>query len=176
MRKVTLGLANSLDNYIARQDGACDWLFWDEETAAVSSAYLQTVDTFLIGRKTYEVMVANGSTSYPGFQHYVFSRTLPNSPDPNVAIIAEDAATFVKRLKHEPGKGLCLYGGGALAHSLLVENLIDEIVLNIQPVLLGSGIPLFYESKRQIALVLLECKPCQRGNLIVTYRVKGSEL
>ena len=59
MRKVTLGLANSLDNYIARADGTCDWLLWDDETAAVSSAYLQTVDTFLIGRKTYEVMLAN---------------------------------------------------------------------------------------------------------------------
>lgn len=176
MRKVTLGLANSLDNCIARADGACDWLFWDEETATVSSEYLQTVDTFLIGRKTYEVMVAHGSTSYPGFKHYVFSRTLPRSPDPNVEIIAEDAAAFIKRLKHEAGKGLCLYGGGELARSLLVADLVDEIVLNLHPVLLGSGIPLFYEMPWQIDLELLHCKPCKRGNILLTYRVKRREI
>jgi dihydrofolate reductase len=176
MRKVTLGLANSLDNYIARTDGACDWLLWDDETAAVSSVYLQTVDTFLIGRKTYEVMLANGTTSYPGFQHYVFSRTLPKSTDPNVEVIGEDAAAFVARLKREAGKGLCLYGGGELARSLFVAHLIDEIVLNIHPVLLGSGVPLFYEMPQPMALELLESKPCQRGNIIVTYRVKRSEL
>jgi dihydrofolate reductase len=172
MRKITLGLANSLDNFIAREDGAYDWLMWDEETAAISSAYLQTVDTFLIGRKTYEVMLANGTTSYPGFQHYVFSRTLPPSSDPNVEIIAEDAAAFVRKLKGEAGKGLCVYGGGELARSLFVADLIDEIVLNIHPVLLGSGIPLFHEMERQIDLELLGAKPLQQGKLLVTYRVK----
>jgi dihydrofolate reductase len=173
MRKLTLGLANSLDNYIARADGACDWLMWDEETAAISSVYLQTVDTFLIGRKTYEVMLANGSSSYPGFKRYVFSRTLPASPDPNVEIIAEDAEAFVRRIKGEAGQGICLYGGGELARSLFLANLIDEIVLNIHPVLLGSGIPLFHETRRQIDLELLDCKPCSHGKILVTYRVKN---
>jgi dihydrofolate reductase len=173
MRKVTLGLASSLDNYIARPNGAYDWLLWDKETAAISSAYLATVDTFLIGRKTYEVMSANGTTSYPGFQHYVFSRTLQKSSDPNVTIIAEDAATFVRQLKGEAGKGICVYGGGELARSLFAVNLIDEIVLNIHPVLLGSGIRLFYEMAQQIDLELLEAKRLQHGKLLVTYRVKN---
>ncbi len=173
MRKVTLGLANSLDNFIARKNGACDWLRWDEETAAISSAYLQTVDTFLMGRKTYEVMLANGLTSYPGFRNCVFSRTLQHSDDPNIEIIAEDAAAFVRQLKGETGKGLCLYGGGELARSLFVANLIDEIVLNIHPVLLGSGIRLFYEMERQMDLELLAAKRLQHGKLLVTYRVKN---
>lgn len=172
MRKVTLGLAPSLDNFIARKDGACDWLTWDEETAAISSAYLQTVDTFLIGRKTYEVMLASGATSYPGFRNCVFSRTLQSSDDPNVELIAEEAAAFVRRLKNEAGRGICVYGGGALARSLFHANLIDELVLNIHPVLLGSGIPLFYEMEQQIELELLEAKRLQHGKLLVTYRVK----
>ncbi|HEX4947021.1 MAG TPA: dihydrofolate reductase family protein [Blastocatellia bacterium] len=173
MRKVTLGLANSLDNFIARTNGTCDWLRWDEETAAISSAYLQTIDTFLIGRKTYEVMLSNGMTSYTGFRNCVFSRTLQHSDDPNVEIIAEDAAAFVRQIKGEAGKGICVYGGSELACSLFAANLIDEVVLNIHPVLLGSGIPLFYEMERQIDLELIEAKPLQQSKLLVTYRVKN---
>lgn len=53
MRKITLGLANSLDNYIARKDGGSDWLTWDEEVARLSSRFMKTVDAILMGRKTY---------------------------------------------------------------------------------------------------------------------------
>jgi dihydrofolate reductase len=172
MRKVTLGLANSLDNYIARKDGADDWLLYGEEVNDISAEFLKTVDTFLIGRKTYEVMVKYGSTSYPGVKNYVFSRTMKKSTDPNMEIISEDAASFVKKLKRKKGKGICLFGGGELAKSLFADNLIDEIVLNIHPVLLGSGVPLFYETNRQIDLELIDCKAFKRGNIIVTYRVK----
>ncbi len=75
MRKVTLGLANSLDNYIARRDGGSDWLHWSDEVAEISSKFLKTVDVILIGRKTYEVMLGFGQTSYPGAKNYVFSRS-----------------------------------------------------------------------------------------------------
>lgn len=173
MRKVTLGLANSLDNYIARKDGSCDWLFYDEETADITREFMKTVDTFLIGRKTYEVMLSFGQTSYPNVKNHVFSRTMKKGVDKNVEIISEDAALFVKKLKQENGKGICLFGGGELAKNLFVENLIDEIVLNIHPVLLGSGISLFYETNRQIDLELIDCKTYKRGNIIVTYRTKG---
>jgi dihydrofolate reductase len=57
MRKVTLGLANSLDNYIARKDGGSDWLHWSNEVATISARFMKTVDAILIGRKTYEVML-----------------------------------------------------------------------------------------------------------------------
>jgi dihydrofolate reductase len=60
MRKVTLGLANSLDNYIARKDHGADWLHWSKEVAEISSKFLKTVDVILIGRKTYEAMLAFG--------------------------------------------------------------------------------------------------------------------
>lgn len=172
MRKLTLGLANSLDNYIARKDGANDWLMYGEEVAEMTNEFMKTVDTFLIGRKTYEVMLAYGQTSYPGVKNYVFSRTMKESPDETVEIISEDAAAFVKKLKRRKGKGICLFGGGELAKSLFIENLIDEIVLNIHPVILGSGVPLFYEMNRQIELELIDCKSYKKGNIIVTYRVK----
>ena len=75
MRKVTLGLANSLDNYIARKDGGFDWIHWSKEVAEISAKFMKTVDALLIGRKTYEMMLTHGETSYPGARNYVFSRS-----------------------------------------------------------------------------------------------------
>jgi dihydrofolate reductase len=182
MRKVTLGLANSLDNYIARKDGGFDWLHWSKEVAEISAKFMNTVDALVIGRKTYEVMVANGQTSYPGAKNYVFTRTqkkraalekkLTAKLDKNVEIVSEDAAKFVEKLKSRKGKGIVVFGGGELAKSLFEADLIDEVVLNIHPVLLGSGIPLFHEMKRQINLELLDCRILKGGYLAVSYRVK----
>jgi dihydrofolate reductase len=184
MRKVTLGLANSLDNYIARQDGGADWLHWSKEVAEISAKFMKTVDAILIGRKTYEVMLGYGQTSYPGAKNYVFSRSKKKSSalkrtlaskkksDQNVEIVVEDAGKFVGGLKQKKGKGICLFGGGELAKSLFEADLIDEIVLNIHPVLLGSGIPLFHEMTRQIDLEFLDCMILKGGYLAVTYRVK----
>src|SRR5260370_5543677 len=184
MRKVTLGLANSLDNYIARKDGGYDWIHWSREVARVSAKFMKTVDALLIGRKTYEVMLSSGQTSYPGAKNYVFSRSKKKSAaitkklaarkktDKNVEIISEDAAAFVKKLKQKKGKGIVVFGGGELAKSLFDADLIDEIVLNFHPVLLGSGVPLFHETKRQIDLEFLDCKVLKRGYLALYYRVK----
>lgn len=184
MRKVTLGLANSLDNYIARKDGGFDWIHWNKEVAEISAKFMKRIDALLIGRKTYDGMLAYGQTSYPGATNYVFTRSKKKGtaltktlaarkkPDKNVEIITEDAAEFVSRLKRRKGKGIVVFGGGALAKSLFEGDLIDEIVLNIQPVLLGSGIPLFHEMKKQIDLRFLSCRPLKDGGLVITYRVK----
>src|SRR5437016_7469098 len=183
MRKVTLGLANSLDNYIARKDGGFDWIHWSNEVAEISAKFMKTVDALLIGRKTYDGMLAYGQTSYPGAKNYVFIRSTKKAaalkkklatkkPDKNVEIISEDVARFVRKLKRKKGKGIVVFGGGELAKSLFEAGLIDEVVLNIHPVLLGSGIPLFHEMKQQINLELLDCKVLEGGYLAVTYRVK----
>jgi len=130
MRKLTLGLANSLDNYIARKDGGFDWLHWSKEVAEISAKFMKTVDALLIGRKTFEVMLASGQTSYLGAKNYVFSRSkkkrealkkklaAKKKPDRNVEIVAEDAANFVSELKQRKGKGIVVFGGGELAKSL----------------------------------------------------------
>ncbi|HEU4479033.1 MAG TPA: dihydrofolate reductase, partial [Pyrinomonadaceae bacterium] len=156
MRLVTFGVANSLDNFIAREDGAVDWLVWDDEVAAISRKFWKTIDTVLMGRKTYEVAAAGGSGAYPGVKNYVFSRTLKQPRSKKVEMISQDAVEFVRKLKSQPGKGICIIGGGELARSLLQARLIDQIGVNIQPVLLGSGVPLFYEMQQQLDLELLE--------------------
>jgi dihydrofolate reductase len=172
MRKVTFGGANSFDNYFARKDGSVDWLMWTDELTSVMKEFWKTIDTVVMGRKTYEVMLRMGSDAYPGVKNYVFSRTLKAEPYGKVEIISEDAAEFVRKLKNQKGNDICVMGGGLLAKSLFEANLIDEIGFNIHPVLLGSGIPLFHEMRRQIDLELLECKGLKNGCVMVTYRVK----
>ena len=172
MRTVIFGGGNSLDNFIARKDHAADWLLWNDEVAAISKENWEKFDTVLMGRKTYEALLRYGTTAYPNVKNYVFSRTMKESPDERVKIISSDAAEFVLELKNQEGKGICVAGGGELAKSLFAADLIDEIGCNIHPVLLGSGIPLFYEMERQIDLELLECKVLKTGCVYVTYRVK----
>jgi dihydrofolate reductase len=161
-RKVTFGVANSLDNYIARPDHAVDWLLWSDEVSALTSEYWHTIDTVLMGRKTYEAAVANGMTAFPGVRNYVISRTLAKAP----------AVEFVRELKAREGKGICVMGGGELARALLEADLVDEVGVNIHPVLLGSGIPLFHPLPRQIDLELIDSKVLKNGCVYLLYRVK----
>jgi len=174
MRKVTFGGANSLDNFIARKDDAVDWLLWGEEVEAFMKEFWKKIDTVLWGRKTYEVALRGGGmASYPGVKNYVFSRTMKKSSDKEVEIVSEDAAEFVRNLKEQKGKDICVMGGGEFAKTLFEAGLIDEIGFNIHPVLLGSGIPLFHEMKRQIDLELIKCETFKNGCVLVTYRVKN---
>lgn len=175
MRKVVFGGANSLDNYFARKDDTVDWILWDKELAPIMAEYWKSFDTIVMGRRTFEValrMAGEGGGAYPGMKNYVFSRTLKKGKHKKVEIISEDAAEFVGRLKKQKGKDICVMGGGLLAKSLFEADLIDEVGFNIHPVLLGSGIPLFHEMKRQIGLELLDCKTLKNGCVLVTYRVK----
>jgi len=171
MRKVTFGGANSLDNYFARSDHSVDWLMWSEEAAALMSSFWKTIDTVLMGRKTYDFAVKHGQgNGTPGVKTFVFSRTLPPREGP-ITVVSEDAIGFVRRLKEQEGKDICLMGGGDFARSLFEADLIDEIGFSIHPVLLGSGIPLFYPMSRQINLELKECRPFKNGCVHVSYRV-----
>jgi dihydrofolate reductase len=170
---LTFGGANSLDNYLARPDHAVDWLLWGDEAAAVMADFWKTIDTVLMGRKTYEVAARSGQEAgYPGVKNYVFSRTLQADPGGGVTVVRTDAAEFVRQLKQQDGKDICLMGGGELARALFEAALIDEIGFNIHPVLLGSGIPLFHPMSRQIDLELRECRAFKNGCVYVSYRVK----
>ncbi|MBM4186069.1 MAG: dihydrofolate reductase [Gemmatimonadetes bacterium] len=173
MRKITFGGGNSLDNYLARPDHAVDWLLWGKEAAAVTANFWTTIDTVLMGRKTYEVAARSGQKGgYPGVRNYVFSRTITSAPD-GVTIVESDAVEFIRGLKKSAGKDICLMGGGELARPLFEAGLIDEIGFNIHPVLLGSGVPLFHPMTRQINLELKECRPFTNGCVYLTYRVKN---
>jgi dihydrofolate reductase len=178
MRKVVYSLTNSLDNFIARADGAYDWILMDDEIMSEFPKLYASFDTVLMGRKTYDATMmytpetGEEMSGFMNMKAYVFSRTLKESSNAGVNIVSDDAAEFVRNLKNESGKDIWLMGGGNLAASLLKENLIDEINLAIQPVLLGSGIPLFPDIGRQVDLQLLDCKTYKNGIVSISYRVK----
>jgi dihydrofolate reductase len=166
MRKVVLGLGVSLDGYIARKNGAVDWLSmdWDYDW----TAFFHTIDAVLMGRKSWETALAmmpeenaKAANPYDGMETYVFSKTLKTSGFKGVEIVSGDLAEFIAKLKAKDGKNIWLSGGGELAKSFLDAGLVDEIYLGITPLLLGAGRPLFHELTREIPLRLKSCNVCK---------------
>lgn len=131
-------------------------------------------DAVLMGRRTYEIGVKEGITDpYPHMRQYLFSRTLQTSPDQNVELIATDPVAFVRELKQQSGKDIWLCGGGKLATVLFSE--IDEMILKVHPILLGSGIPLFAGVIKPTSLTLTHSKIYNNGFMLLHYRLKQSE-
>jgi dihydrofolate reductase len=141
MRKVVYGGAMSHDGFIAGPKGEYDWIVMDPDIDF--AALMGRFDTFLIGRKTFEVMRRMGDAAppAPGIRNVVFSRTLRPEDCPG-ATLSDDAERVVAELRTKPGKDIALFGGGELFRSLLAAGLVDELGVSVIPVLLGGGIPL----------------------------------
>lgn len=173
MRKLTYYVACSVDGFIAHEDGAWDGFLMDGEPVTDYLASLEQFDAVLMGRKTYEVGLREGKTDpYPDMESYVVSRTMKESPDERVTLVSEDAGGVVRRLKKEAGKGIYLCGGAELASTLFAEGLIDEMILKVNPFLMGAGIPLFSGSVRQTALELVKSTAYGNGCVWLFYRIK----
>ena len=176
MRTVTYGAACSLDGFIAGTDGSVDWLHFSRDVQQVMTTYWSSIDTMIMGRKTWEVAVGQaaggggGGGGMKGITTYIFSRTLDRVGH-GAHLVREDAGEFVRQLKEQPGKGICVMGGGELAQSLLAAGVIDEIGLNVHPILLGSGVPFFRDPGRRIPLELTESRVMDGGCVLSTYRV-----
>jgi dihydrofolate reductase len=179
MRKVVYSLTNSLDNFIARTDGGYDWILMGDEVMSEFPKFFASFDTILIGRNSYDQTLLQSpetgqeTAGFMGMKTYVFSRTMKESPNAGVKIISDNVGEFVRSLKNESGKDIWLFGGGILAASLLRERLVDEISVAIQPILLGSGIPLFPDIGMQVDLRLLESKTYKNGIVGLKYLVKN---
>jgi dihydrofolate reductase len=171
-RLVTYGAACSLDGFIARPDGAVDWLHFSKDVQEILRDYWAGIDTVLMGRKTWEVAAASagGGSPYLPMKSYVFSRTLEPGSVKGAEIVADDAGGFVRALKEQVGKNICVMGGGELARSLFAAGVIDEVGLNVHPVLLGSGVPLFLDPGHQVDLELVSCREIEGGCVMLTYR------
>ena len=172
MRRLRYQVAVSLDGFIARPNGAYDWIV-DDPTIDFGAMYKQ-FDTAVMGRKTYAVGLAAGADgSIPGLDVFVFSRTLPPSTSRGVRIVNDDPRKVVSELKAKPGRDIWLFGGGELFRYLLDGDLVDTVELAVMPVLIGEGIPVLPGSATT-RLELSDVKRLPSGIVVLAYAVKGA--
>ncbi|HET7039808.1 MAG TPA: dihydrofolate reductase family protein [Gemmatimonadales bacterium] len=152
MRRIRYQVATSLDGYIADRRGGYDWIVMDPDIDF--NAIFAQFDTLLMGRKTYELAVAQGQPEHPGVKTVVFSRTQKPSDHPAVTIVSGDVTETVRALKARPGKDIWLFGGGLLFRSLLELGLVDTVEPAVIPVLLGGGVPFLPETETRASLAL----------------------
>jgi len=173
MRKVILPVGNSVDNYIATNDGGVDWLVESDEANAMLEEMWKPVDAVVMGRKTYEFAAAHGMDPFADVEVYVLSSTLNPAEHKGVTIVTEDTAAFIKTLKDNEGGDIWLMCGSDIAGQCIKHGLIDELHLNIHPVLLGTGAQLFPQLDEPVDLELLECRPLSYGCVSLSYRLKS---
>jgi len=176
-RKLVYYVATSVDHYIAHTNEAMDGMLTEGDHVSDYLDSLRSYDTVLMGRKTYEwgyqfgIEPGHAVPTYAHMKQYVFSQTMPDAKEDQLTVVREDVAAFVAALKQQPGQAIYLCGGGNLAGYLLDCALIDEVILKINPVLFGDGIPLFGKSTRTIALALQDLKVYANGVQFVRYQI-----
>ncbi|MBO0589530.1 dihydrofolate reductase family protein [Sporosarcina sp. E16_8] len=156
-RKIVLFIAQSLDGYIATKNDSLDWLFKVEgEGDNGYSEFFETVDTILIGKRTYDWIMEQekGQFPYQNKDCYVFSRS-PFDDTAEVKFVNEDIVNFTDNLKKEEGKGIWIVGGGDILHTFLKEKVVDELIVTVAPTIIGEGIPLFKAGDYQLDLTLV---------------------
>ena len=168
MRKVVLGLGISIDGYIARRNGAVDFLFMPKDYSM--GTFFKTIDTAIMGRKTLDVAIKmGGSFGGSSMKTYVMSRTRPPGERDGIVFTNKSPAALIREIRKRPGKDIWLMGGGELARDFLKADLVDQLYIGIVPVLLGDGIPLFPSGFPQRDFALVENKTFSRGLISLKY-------
>ena len=176
MKKLKYHIASTLDGFIAHKDHTIDGFTAEGDHVVDYLNSLRTdYDTVLMGRRTYEFGFRYGVTNpYPWMKQYVITRSMQTSPDENVNLVSENFSEFVKGLKRGEGKSIYLCGGSELATHLYTEGLIDEIIIKLNPVVFGTGIPLFGENQNKADLELIQNKTYENGVLLLQYEIKNN--
>ena len=180
MRKVVASPFTSLDGFMSGPNGEIEWNvpYFDEEMASFVQEVLGSLDTLLFGRVTYEWFAQfwpnEGVKHDPGhaglmnsLPKIVFSKTLEKAEWNNSRIVRDNVVEEVNRLKQQEGKNMVIDGSPTLIHSFTSLGLIDEFLIRLHPVTLGSGVPLF---KQAVNLKLLEARPLRSGVVILRYQ------
>lgn len=173
-RRVIVHIGTSADGYIARPNGDLEWLTSRSAPKGFygMDAFVQSIDTKLLGRKTYEKSLRMGAKFDSKSRYIVFSRhPAPADAPPSVEFVNGAIGPFVTRLREEPGKNIWLMGGGDLIASFLDEEAIDELVISVAPVFIGDGIPLIARRHRHLSLELLSVESFEDGMVQLRYRV-----
>lgn len=185
MRKLLISEMVSLDGFFSRPDGNIDWHMVDAEFNEWAIEQLNSVDTLVFGRKTYEVMAGWWPTPMAldddpdvaarmnALQKVVFSKTLARSDWNNTRLVSDDPAQEIERLKAEPGKDMVIFGSGQIVAALAGAGLIDEYRILTCPVLLGRGIPMFSDVGRQVDLRLTRSRALGTGVVLNFYQPRS---
>jgi dihydrofolate reductase len=175
-RNVIVHIATSADGYIARPDGDLDWLTSRPAPKGFygMDAFIKSIDTKLIGRKTYDVSRRLGAKFDSKSRTFVFSRQAPPADAPSgVEFVSGAIGPFVSRLREHAGKDIWLMGGGELIASFLDERAIDEFIISVAPVFIGDGIPLMARRHRHVPMDLHSVERFEDGLVQLRYRVPG---
>ena len=176
-RNVIVHIGTSADGYIARPDGDLEWLTSRPAPAGFygMNAFMRSIDTKLLGRKTYEESLRMGAKFDTGSRTIVFSRHAPPAEAPSgVEFVSGAIGPFVSRLREQPGKDIWLMGGGDIIASFLDARAIDEFVISVVPVFIGEGIPLIARRHRHVQLTLLSSQRYDDGLMQLHYGVQKS--
>jgi dihydrofolate reductase len=182
MRKVIMSNLMTLDGFMAGPKGEIDWFVVDKEFDAYARELFDGVDTLLFGRVTYELMAGFWPTPAAAAEDpfitemmnslpkVVFSTTLETAEWENTRLVRENPVEEVSRLKRQAGGDMMIFGSGTLVSALAPLGLIDEYRIVVNPVVLGSGKPLFREIGKRIDLKLLKTRTLGCGDVILYYR------
>lgn len=171
-RKLILFIAMSLDGFIATTDDDLSFLSMVEKEGEDYgySDFIATVDTVILGRKTYDKVLSMGiDFPHADKDTYIITRT-EREPLGKVQFYTGSLQTLVTNLRQKEGKNIFVDGGAEVVTLLLKENLIDEFYISIIPVLLGNGVRLFKEERPEQKLQLISSKKFKKGLVQLHYK------
>src|SRR5229473_1673012 len=177
MRKIIVYIATSADGFIARKDGAVDWL--DRPRTAGDygmGKFYKSIDTILWGRKTYDMVLKfqEEGKDYPDIaeiKNYAFSRHPPRKVARGFEFVNEPIKKFAESLRAQKGRDIWMMGGAGIIGSFLDAGEIDEFIIHVIPTFIGEGIPLIAPSRRTLPLKLLSVKKFSDGVVRLHYAV-----
>lgn len=185
MRRLILIVHTSLDGFVAGVKGELDGFEPGEENLQFVCRITETADAALFGRVSYELLnhywptakdkpnATTGEIAYSNWYNkatkIVLSKTLPNAGAADTVIITDNVQQKVDNIKRQPGKDILVFGSPTAFRSII--QLVDDYWIFINPVLFGSGIPLFSGMADKIKLVLSETKQFSNGEIALHYTV-----
>ncbi len=176
MRKLSLFIATSLDGYIAQPNDDLSFLKLVEKEGEDYgyAAFIETIDTLIIGRKTYDYVLKEiGASHYDNGKRDVYVITRTERPQVGRTLFyTGEIAELVKRLKSEKGKNIYCDGGAEIVNELLKSDLIDELIISIVPILLGNGTRLFKDGRPEQTLEFVQVKTFETGLTQLHYKRK----
>jgi len=171
-RKVILYIATSLDGYIAKPNDDLGFLsIVEQEGQDYGYAdFVKTTDSVIIGRKTYDKVISMGfDFPHAGKDTYIITRT-PGPDIGSVKFYTGGLKELVDRLKSENGKNIFCDGGAEIVNELLMNDLIDEFIISVIPILVGNGTKLFRDGRPEYKLELISIKQFDKGLAQLHYK------